>query len=113
MHTKFGTSGPSDQRLIDTNGLICSRVDEEERDRHAGENRHRAFNVEVVRRAPPNGACNVPVLFRKANHARYREGWRADTRGRQVHEPESTGGVLIRPFLVGRDVCPLAGGSFV
>ena len=69
---------PRHERFIDANGLISSGADEEQRDRHAGRKRHRALNVEVPSGTAPNCARDVPVLLRKANHTRYREGWRAD-----------------------------------
>ncbi|SLM43300.1 hypothetical protein NSND_60733 [Nitrospira sp. ND1] len=112
-YAKLIPPGPRYERFLYANGLICSRADDEEGNCHAGGNRHRAFNVKVPRRAPPNCGRNVPVLFGKANHARYREGWRPDMRGSQVHGPESTGGLWIRPFPVGRELCPLSSGSFV
>ncbi len=70
VNPELPPSCPCDKRLIEAKGLVCSRVDDEEGNRHAGANRHRAFNVEVLRRAPPNGARNVPILLGKADHTR-------------------------------------------
>ncbi len=104
---------PRHERFIDANGLIRSGVDEEEGNRHARGNRHGALNVKVAWGTAPNCARDVPFLMRKADYARDRESRRAGIRGREMHGPESTVGWSIRPFLVGRDLCPLARGSFV